>query len=249
MRGKERSIAGVLWICAVLWSAPAIMADDMVPEEPVDPVEEVAVTIRAANPDLHIDHVLPVDEIPGLFEIRVGSNLYYADASGHYLIAGHIFDTETKRDLTQARLEELSRVDWNALPLELSIVSGDPEGTPIAIFTDPDCPYCSRLESELADVSGLKIHTFLYPLEAIHPNARAKAEAIWCAEDQIAALRAVLIERQMLEAGACENPVGDIVALGKQLGINGTPAIIARDGRMHAGVMSAGDLMRWAGAQ
>ncbi|MDX8410278.1 MAG: DsbC family protein [Mariprofundaceae bacterium] len=234
-------------MASLFLSAQAALAEEEAAE--ANPVAAIEQAIHAANPDLLIEHVLPLEKIPGLYEVRVGNNIYYTDSSGHYLIVGHIFDTATKQDLTEARMDELSRVDWSMLPLDKSIVSGDPEGTPIAVFTDPDCPFCGRLESEMANVTGLKIHTFLYPLESIHPNARAKAESIWCAENQVEALHAVLVERQSLDSAACENPVGDIVRLGSQLGISGTPAIIATDGRMHSGLMSADDLMRWAVAK
>jgi len=247
MRRTPTSFAIALLAASILLAAQPAPAEEESAKP--NPAEAIEAAIHAANPDLLIDHVLPLDAIPGLYEVRVGNNIYYTDPTGHYLIAGHIFDTETKQDLTEVRLEELSRIEWSTLPLDKSIVSGDPEGTPIAVFTDPDCPFCGRLESELANVSGLKIHTFLYPLESIHPNARAKAESIWCADNQLEALHAVLVERQNLDSAACDNPVGDIVQLGGELGIQGTPAIIASDGRMHSGLMSADDLMRWAKAQ
>ncbi len=207
--------------------------------------------IREANKEIPFLYIKPFEPIPGLYEAgipngRGGKIIYYFDSSGKYIINGHIFDTTTRKDLTAARLEEINSIDWKKLPLDKAIVSGDPKGTPIAIFTDPDCPYCKQLERELRNAKGLKIYTFLFPIEKIHPKARAKAEAIWCSKDQVKALHEVLIDGKTLDAPACENPVADIIALGKELGIHGTPTLIAADGRRRSGTMQADKLVEWA---
>jgi thiol:disulfide interchange protein DsbC len=98
------------------------------------------------SPQLVVKDVRPFEAIPGLYEVRVDNNLFYTDANGDHLISGHIFSTATRKDLTQARLEDLNRIDWGVLPLKNAIVSGDPKGVPVAVFTDPDCPYCRDLK-------------------------------------------------------------------------------------------------------
>jgi len=209
--------------------------------------KDIEKNIRQHLADVPVDWVKP-SPVKGLYEIRSSSNIYYVDATGEHVIAGNIFDTSTKQNLTAARLQEINRVDWSSLPLDKAIVSGNPKGVPIAVFTDPDCPYCRGLEKELRNIKTLKVYTFLYPLEGLHPHARAKAEAIWCAKDRHKALLAVMLHDQETGKADCETPVADIIALGSKLGIRGTPSIIARDGRRISGLVPADRLEAWATA-
>lgn len=208
-------------------------------------IKNIEKNIRHQLADVPIDGVRP-SPIKGLYEIRSGSNIYYADATGKYLLAGNIFDTATKKNLTAARREQILRIDWKQLPLNKAIVSGKPDGTPIAVFTDPDCPYCRKLEKELKKVKTLKVYTFLYPLEQLHPKARAKSRAIWCSKDRHKALQAVMLKNKTLSKADCKTPVASIIALGNKLGIRGTPSIIARDGRRISGLLPAEKLQAWA---
>jgi len=211
--------------------------------------ETIAKNMLRLSPQLVVKEVRPLEAIPGLYEVRVDNNLFYTDANGEHLISGHIFSTATRKDLTKARLEDINRIDWSILPLKNAIVSGDPKGVPVAVFTDPDCPYCRDLEKELPNVKGVKVYTFLYPLESIHKHARAKSEAIWCAKDQHKALQGVMLENKQagdIKSTICQSPIAQNIALGEKLGINGTPTLIAGDGRKHSGTFSAEQLEAWA---
>jgi len=208
----------------------------------------IAKNMLRLSPQLVVQDVRPLDTIPGLYEVRVGDNLFYTDASGEHMISGHIFSTATRQDLTQARLEDLNRVDWKILPLKNAVVSGDPKGKPVAVFTDPDCPFCRQLEKVLPNVKGVKIYTFLMPLESLHKHARAKAEAIWCAKDQHKALQDVMLDNKQagdIKSTICQSPIAENIALAESLGINGTPTLIAGDGRKHAGGFTAEQLEAW----
>ena len=210
--------------------------------------ETIAKNLLRMSPQLVVKDVRPLEAIPGLYEVQVDNNLFYTDTNGDHLISGHVFSTVTRKDLTQARLEDLNRIDWKILPLKNAIVSGDPKGVPVAVFTDPDCPFCRDLEKELVKVKGVKVYTFLYPLESIHKHARAKSEAIWCAKDQHKALLDVMLDNKQagdIKSKACANPIGENITLGESLNINGTPTLIAGDGRKHAGSFSAEKLEKW----
>src|SRR5689334_18691566 len=81
----------------------------------------------------------------GMFEVVIESEIVYVDENADYVITGHVFDTRTQEDLTSKRSEEVLRVDFSSLPLQLAfkIVRGD-GSRPVAIFEDPNCPYCKR---------------------------------------------------------------------------------------------------------
>jgi thiol:disulfide interchange protein DsbC len=130
---------------------------------------------------------------PGVFEVVIGSNLAYVDASGQYFLFGHFYDMKNQRDLTAERKDSLARVDFTQLPLPdaMKEVRGDGSRV-LAIFSDPDCPYCQRLESDLRGLTNVTIYTFLMPLVSLHPAAHRKAVSIWCARDRLATWQAAM---------------------------------------------------------
>ena len=209
-------------------------------------IGKVEQQIRSQIKDLKIDAVRP-SPIKGLYELQSGHNLFYSNAEGTLLLAGgHIFDTRTHEDLTEARLEEINRIDWSTLPMDKAIVSGDPHGMEVAVFTDPDCPFCRKLEAELQHIRGIKVYTFLFPLTSLHPKALIHAEAIWCAGDRHKELLDIMLHNANPPAGRCDTRALDAIqALGDKLSIHGTPTMIARDGRMLDGYMPVDQLQAW----
>jgi thiol:disulfide interchange protein DsbC len=210
--------------------------------------QDITRNFRRLSPHLVVKSVRPLDAIPGLYEVQVGDTVFYSDATGKHMISGHIFETDTQHDITESRIEDINRIDWKRLPLKNAIVSGDPNGMPLAIFTDPDCPFCRELEKELRYVKGVKVYTFLFPLVTIHEHARADAEAIWCAKDKHKALLDIMLHgKDAIDIGAppCKTPIDETLALGEELKVTGTPTLIAGDGRMHAGGFSAKRLKLW----
>jgi thiol:disulfide interchange protein DsbC len=115
----------------------------------------------------------------------------------------------------------------------------------LAVFSDPDCPYCKRLEPELAKINNVTIYTFLMPLTQLHPNARANAISVWCAADRAKAWALFMVRGQTTTHRACAHPVDRNVALGERLQINGTPTLIAADGRVMPGAANAEQIEAW----
>jgi len=193
----------------------------------------------------NVDAVRP-SPVVGLYEVQSGRNIFYSDADGsHFIIGGHVIDSIARKDLTKARMEEINRVDWSALPLDKAIVSGDKHATlKLAVFTDPECPYCRKFELELAKLKGVKVYSFLFPL-SFHKHAKDWATAIWCSKDQHKMMTDIMINNADPKAGTCKTPIDDIVALGKKLGITGTPTMIAGDGRLSAGGKGVAELKSW----
>src|SRR5687768_9962785 len=74
---------------------------------------------------------------PGVFEVALGNQLAYVDASGQYFLFGHLYDMKTQRDITAERRDLLARIDFAALPLAdaLKEVRGSGART-FAIFSD-----------------------------------------------------------------------------------------------------------------
>lgn len=170
--------------------------------------------------------------VPGLWELRInGSDVLYTDGEGNFLIQGSIFDTRQRIDITEQRLNQLSGIDFASLPLKdaFKIVHG--KGTrQLAVFSDPNCGYCKRLEKELADVPDVTIHLFLYPI--LGADSVKKSQAIWCAKDKSKAYTQWMLSGSPLPADtSCDTgAVSRNVALGQKLRINGTPTLFFVDG-------------------
>ena len=184
--------------------------------------------------------------LPGLYEVYMGRNIAYTDQAGEFFIFGHIFDMAAQRDLTAERLDAVNKADFASLPLQDAIktVKGAGRRT-VAVFSDPDCPYCRKLEQELAKLDDVTIYTFLMPLEQLHPNAKAKSVATWCSSNRSDTWASLMLQGKNPGTTTCENPVSRNLALASSLGINGTPTLIAADGSMKSGALPAEMLASW----
>ena len=228
-----RKIFGIILACCFI-SSIAMAAD----------LEKIKTNIAKNASDLTITS-LKETPFKGVYELTSDKTIYYVDETGTYLIAGHLYALATKQDITQQRLDAINRIDWNALPLSQAIISGDPKGKKVAIFTDPDCGYCQQLEKNITTAKGIQFYTFLFPLEQIHPDAKQKSQAIWCSDDPHTAMIDVMIKGKKLTGGDCKNPIEDNIRLGQELGIRGTPTLISEDGRKTAGALSLEALNKW----
>ena len=195
--------------------------------------------MKNTYPELPIKSIQKTD-YNDLYEVFIGSQIIYTnDAFDFLIVEGRVVDPKTKIDLTELRLEELSRVNFNDLPLSdaIKVVKGNGKRK-IAIFSDVDCPYCKRLEKkELSNINNITIYTFLYPL-AIHPEAKLKSKKIWCANDRSKAWTEYIHNDNLPEnSGDCKTPINKILKLGKDLGISSTPTIILSNGKRVPGAI------------
>lgn len=200
-------------------------------------------TLEGARKALPNTAVKEVNSTPisGLYEVIAGGNVLYMDESGRYLLVGEIYDLKTSKNITASRLEEITRIDFSSLPLDKAVKVGSGKHR-LAVFYDPDCPYCKRLYSELRDSKEFTTYYFLYPLREIHPDAYDKSVRIWCSKDRAKALDEVE-SGKAIPPKECPHPVDEIIALGRNLGINGTPTIILPDGRRISGYVPKEELL------
>lgn len=180
----------------------------------------------------------------GLYEVQFDDQLVYTDAKVTYILVGSIYDAATKRNLTEAKQREYSRVAFDSLPLDLALKKVKGDGSrKVVIFSDPDCPFCARLEKELKSIDNVTIYTLLFPIDQLHPDAARKAKIIWCAIDPAKAWD------QFYESGVlpknngdCDTPVAAIRELGKKLRVTATPTLVFADGTVIPGALPAAQL-------
>ena len=178
--------------------------------------------------------------LPGLFEAMVGDDMIYFDDKLTHFIVGNLIEGATMVNLTEERTAELTAVDVKQFPVADAIKSVRGKGERVMyLFSDVDCPFCTRLEQTLESVDNVTIYTFMYPIDSLHPAARKKQKAIWCAKDRLAAWNDAVL-RKKFDASAktdCKNPVDATVELGQKLAVRATPSFFLADGRMVAGAI------------
>ncbi|WP_411878013.1 DsbC family protein [Polaromonas sp. YR568] len=175
----------------------------------------------------------------GLYEVRVGFDIFYTDEQGNYLLQGSLMDVRARKNLTEERVEKLSEVDFDKLPLAdaFKIVRGDGKRK-LAVFEDPNCGYCKRFERDLTNVNNVTVYLFLYPV--LGPDSVAKSRNIWCAKDKPKAWNDWMLRNTTPANADC-----DIAALkrnrefGQKYNITGTPTLIFANGSRAPGAISA----------
>lgn len=179
--------------------------------------------------------------LSSMYEVQVGTDLIYVDQSGRYaFVEGQMVDLQDNRNLTQARMEELLRIDFKTLPLDLAIKQVTGNGSRVlAVFEDPNCTYCRKLRRDLVNVKDLTLYTFAYPILA--PDSETKSKQALCAKDPAAAWDALMIAGKVPENdGNCERAAGvtKISELGRKLRVTGTPTMFFLNGKRVPGAVS-----------
>lgn len=185
-----------------------------------------------------------IDEVsktpmPGLFEVRVGTDLFYSDAEGNFLLQGHLIDTKLQRNLTEERQDKLMAIDFAALPVKdaFTIVRGTGKRK-IAVFQDPNCPYCKRFERDLQKVDNVTIYMFLYPI--LGADSADKSRNIWCAREKGKAWQDWMVREQPAPSATCDtSALARNVEFGKKYRITGTPTLVFADGTRVPGAIGA----------
>jgi thiol:disulfide interchange protein DsbC len=219
---KLRALFTSLAVVLTLWATGSLAQDTVIRKNLAERV-----------PQLKAIDEINKSVIPGLFEIRVnGTDIYYTDAQGNYLIQGSLIDTKARRNLTEERVEKLTAIQFDALPFKdsFTIVRGN-GSRKLAVFEDPNCGYCKRFERDLQKIDNVTVYMFLYPI--LGPDSLEKSKAIWCAQDRAKAWQDWMVRDQpaAVAASTCESvSLTRNVELGRKHKVEGTPTLIFSNG-------------------
>jgi thiol:disulfide interchange protein DsbC len=197
-------------------------------------------TIAERMPDFpKIDEVTKTP-IPGLYELRVGSEIFYSDETGNHLIDGQLIDTRSRNNLTEARLNKINAIDFASLPIKDALVWKAGSGArKMVVFADPNCGYCKRFERDLQRVKDVTVYTFLLPI--LGGDSPEKSRNIWCAKDNTRAWLNWMLEGTVppRTMGECDSSaIERNTLLARKHRVNGTPAVVFEDGKRIPGAMS-----------
>jgi thiol:disulfide interchange protein DsbC len=223
-----RSIPAAAALALLLCSQAPALADEAA----------IRKNIGERLPDLpKIDEVTK-SAVPGLYELRLGTEILYTDEQGNYLIEGRLLDTRTRANLTEQRIAKLTAIDFKSLPLKDAMVWKQGTGErKLVVFADPNCGYCKKFERDLQAVKDVTVYTFLYPI--LGGDSPEKAKQIWCAKDNTKAWRDWMLKGSLVaDSPQCDSSaLQRNFAFGQKHRIRGTPGLVFEDGRQQAGAM------------
>jgi thiol:disulfide interchange protein DsbC len=181
----------------------------------------------------------------GLWEVRIGSDILYTDSEGNFLIQGSLIDARQKRNLTEERVEKLSAIDFDQLPVKdaFTIVRGNGKRK-MAVFEDPNCGYCKRFERDLQKVDNVTIHMFLYPI--LGGDSPDKSRNVWCAKDKGKAWLDLMVKDQGAPSATCDSSaIARNLEFGRKHRITGTPTLFFVDGSRIPGAVNAAQVEKY----
>ena len=178
-----------------------------------------------------------------LYEVRIGTDIVYTDPNGLYLIAGNVINLESKKNLTEERINQISKIDFNALPKQLAIKIVKGNGSvEMAIFSDPNCSHCKHLEKNLRDVDNVTI--YLFPLSILSESSKTLAENVWCSNNPTKSWQNWMLNgiKPVKTNMQCTLPNDAIKQLADKLNVRGTPTLFFSDGTRVPGALEAQDI-------
>ena len=180
--------------------------------------------------------------VGGLYEVLVGNDVFYTDSTGKYLIQGEIIELATGKNITEQRQADLNRIKWTDLAQANAMKTVRGNGSrQLAVFSDPNCGYCKRLEKSLQQLDNVTIYTYLIPI--LGPDSLQKSKQIWCAADPYKAYMDWMINGTVPNGKSdCATPLDKNMAYAKSYGITGTPTLFFTDGSRFPGAVQITDI-------
>lgn len=202
-------------------------------------VDSVRENIKKQYPNLKISNIQKT-EMQGLYSANLDQQIIYVGEDGQHMFVGSMIRLKDQKNLTKDLVLGQNSIDWNQLPLKDAIKTVKGSGQHVlAVFSDPNCPYCKQLEPELDKLKDVTIYTFIYPLK---PQSIVVSRQVWCAPNQSYSWKKLIQQGVKPTVASCANPIDRNLELGKRLGFNGTPTLIFANGFKLVGARSAEEI-------
>lgn len=195
--------------------------------------------IKQQYPHLDFQNIQST-EMKGIYSANMDGQIVYLDETGQYVLLGNMIRLKDQTNLTK---NLINRADWNSLPFKnaIKIIKGNGQHQ-LAIFSDPNCPYCQKLEKQLTQLTDVTLYIFIYPLQ---PASIAVSKQIWCSPSASFAWQNLMQQKlQPKPTEVCDNPIQDNLNLGWHLKFEGTPGIIFKNGMKLTGYLSKDEILK-----
>lgn len=247
-----------LWLvlCLVVFSCPVAATENAAAPNvgpKVTPAAEQMVrqTIHGLSATAQIDSI-QLASIPGFYQVIASGQMLYVSTDGKYIMHGDLVDVGRHVNVgdeawSRFRREELAKVP----PSERIVYAPAHPKYTVTVFTDVSCGFCRALHEHMAafNKAGIAVEYLAWPREGVLTTSGrptptyTEMVSVWCAKDRKAAFTATQ-EGHVPPAISCVNPVKDQFNIGVKLGVDGTPTIIAADGRVLGGYVTPGQLLQ-----
>lgn len=191
-------------------------------------VDTVKTNLTKQHPNLKIENI-QATEMKGIYSGSMDGQVVYVGENTQHILIGSMFRLSDQKNLTKDLMLKQNSIDWKKLPLQDAVKTVRGNGKrQIAVFSDPNCPYCKQLETELTKLNDVTIYTFIYPIKT---QSIAVSKQVFCEKDPALAWSNLIAKGiQPSSKKTCANPIERNLSLGKSLALNGTPAIIFSNG-------------------
>ncbi len=211
---------------------PALGADDA-------ELDKVRETVSGMFDGISADDVFASD-IDGWYTIRKGAIIAYITADGRYLLQGDLIDLVDQVNLSEKDRNDARAKMMNGMPDD-EVIMFTPETVrhTVSVFTDIDCTFCRRLHSQIDEYmeEGIQVRYLLYPRSGPASPSWTKAQQVWCSDNRNEALTLAKLDKNF-DSGSCDASIVDAhYAMGQDVGLRGTPAIVLEDGTLFSGYL------------
>lgn len=205
----------------------------------------IKAAIEKSMPTAKIESIKP-SEVSGLYEVILGSRIYYVSDNGKYLLEGRLVDVANRTDLTERKLGATRKMALEKIGTDNMIVFKPKIAKyKVSIFTDIDCGYCRKLHSEIDQylAEGITIQYLFFPRAGQGSDSYNKAVSVWCAKDRNEALTSAKKD-QAVASKTCANPIDKHMQLAAEFDVKGTPMIVTERGNIYPGYLPAKELVQ-----
>ena len=200
--------------------------------------KEIRSTLQALDPNTPIQSI-KLSKIAGLYEVVIGSEVYYATADGRYIFNGDIFDASTRENLTSLTRGKIALGVLDKVG-ESGMIIYEPKKvrSTITVFTDVDCPYCRKFHEDMPQhlANGIRVRYVMFPLRGLNSDVYRKEVSVWCSKNRKKAFDDAKAGKSLKQA-ECANPIADNYILAQKLGVNSTPTLMTDKGVLIPGYM------------
>ena len=191
-------------------------------------VDTVKTNLTKQHPNLKIENI-QATEMKGIYSGSMDGQVVYVGEDTQHILIGSMFRLSDQKNLTKDLMLKQNSIDWKKLPLQDAVKTVRGNGKrQIAVFSDPNCPYCKQLETELTKLNDVTIYTFIYPIKT---QSIAVSKQVFCEKDPALAWSNLIAKGiQPSSKKTCANPIERNLSLGKSLALNGPPALISSNG-------------------
>ena len=222
-----------------LISVATMVLQPALAEVDADELAQVRAKVSSLFDEINPEHIQP-SPIDGWYTVRKGAIVAYVSADGRYLLQGDLIDLESSVNLSEAERNK-ARIEMMAAIADDETITFTPEETKysVTVFTDIDCTYCRRLHSQIDEymAQGIEVNYLLYPRNGPTSQSWVKAEQVWCADDRNEALTLAKVDKTFETHSCNTSMVGQHYAIGRDVGLTGTPAIVLSDGTLLSGYL------------